>query len=163
MKIAGFGLAGALVAASWSVGAFAQTGAMVRASDPESIRTTLEEAGYDAELTTDDIGDPLIKLTLSGRNARIYFYHCDETTHDECGSLQFSAGFDREKPWTASEAIKLSGDYRYMSVRLDEENDPYIHWDVEIGEGILRSVFLRTVLRFTESVETANDIVFADE
>lgn len=150
------------VAFCWGAAGYAQSGEMVRASDPEGIVAVLVNSGYDATIDKDELGDPMIRMDLSGRSVRLLFYGCDETTHDNCQSLQFSAGFDREQPWTPDEAIKLSDEYRYMAVRLDDENDPYIHWDVEIGEGIPQSVFLRTVLRFTESVETAIDIIFAD-
>lgn len=135
---------------------------MVRASDPAGMVLVLEEAGYDAELIEDDIGDPLIKLVLGGYTAGIAFNGCDAEQHTGCQSIQFSAGFDRENGWTAEEALKLSSEYRFMAVDLDDEMDPYIRWDVEIGEGIPRSVFLRSVLRFSETVDTATDIIFDD-
>lgn len=135
---------------------------MVRASDPAGMVSVLEEAGYDAELIEDDIGDPLIKLVLGGYATGIAFYGCDAEKHTGCQSIQFSAGFDRENGWTAEEAIKLSSEYRFMAIELDDEMDPYVRWDVEIGEGIPRSVFLRSVLRFSETVDTATDIIFDD-
>lgn len=138
----------------------AQSEDLVRASDPAGMVRTLKEAGYDPELTEDSVGDPMIKLTLSGYRASILFYNCED--NKDCQSIQFSAGFDRDEPWNAEAALKMSNDYRYMAVRLDEEGDPYIRWDVEVGDGLPKPLFLRSVLRFTESIDTAASVVFAE-
>lgn len=136
---------------------------MVTAKDPAGIVRALQAAGYEAELGTDDQNDPLITVDLSGRSSRIYFYGCDETTHDGCDSVQFSSGFDRKEPWTADKAIQLSTKYRFTSVYLDDEGDPYILWDVMTGDGIPTRVFLSSVLSFSDAIDNAYGMVFADE
>lgn len=142
----------------------AQTGeAMVTAKNPQGIVDALEGAGYDAELTQDGAGDPMIVTELSGWSSRIYFYGCDETSHDGCDALQFSAGFDRKQPWTAEEAIALARKYRFSSIYLDDEGDPYIEWDVITGDGIPAPVFLASVLSFSDAIDVARSEAFADE
>lgn len=142
----------------------AQTGeTMVTAKNPQGLVDAMEAAGYDAELTQDGAGDPMILTRLSGWSTRIYFYGCDETSHDGCDAVQFSAGFDREKPWTAEEAIKLARQYRFSSAYLDDEGDPYIEWDVITGDGIPTPVFLASVLSFSDAIDMARGEVFADE
>ena len=137
--------------------------ATVTASDPQGIVSALEAAGYEAKLDTDGVGDPMILTELSGMSTQIYFYGCDEVTHDGCDSLQYSAGFDRKQPWTAAGALELSTKYRFTSVRLDDEGDPYIIWDVVTGDGIPTKVFLSGVLSFSGAIENASDVVFAEE
>lgn len=154
--------ASALVLAAAPLGA--QTGeAMVTAKNPQGILAALEGAGYDAELTEDGTGDPMILTRLSGWSTRIYFYGCDETSHDGCDALQFSAGFDRKEPWTAEEALALARKYRFSSTFLDDEGDPYIEWDVITGDGIPAPVFLASVLSFSDAIDVARREAFAGE
>ena len=141
----------------------AQGEAMVSAKDPQGILRALEAAGYEAALETDGQGDPMITTELSGWPSRIYFYGCDETTHAGCDSVQFSAGFDRKQPWSATDALALSTRYRFASVWLDDEGDPYIMWDVITGDGIPAKVFLSSVLYFTDAIDNVSSVVFADQ
>jgi len=154
--------AGALLLAAAPLGA--QTGeGMVTAKNPQGIVDALTAAGYDAELTEDGMGDPLIVTELSGWSSRIYFYGCDETSHDGCDAVQFSTGFDREQPWTAEEAIALTRQYRFTGIYLDDEGDPYLVWDVVTGDGIPTPVFLASVLNFSDAIDTARPVIFAEE
>ena len=151
------------VFASLAVPVAAQDGGMVTANDPAGMLRVLEGAGYKGTLEKDGQDDPLIVLDLGGWSSRIYFYGCDETTHTGCDSIQFSAGFDRQEPWTGNDAIALSSKYRFTSVRLDDEGDPYITWDVITGSGIPSTVFLSSVLRFTQTLDDSRDLIFAGE
>ena len=117
--------AGAMIAASAGPLA-AQASEVVRASDPAGMVATLRGAGYEAELSKDDSGDPLIKIKLAGYNTNIFFYGCHSDRHDGCQSIQFAVGFDHKQGLSAEEAIKLSGQYRFMSLQLDDENDPFV-------------------------------------
>lgn len=156
-------LVGILAAVLTATTANAQVGETVTAADPQGMVDALELAGYDAELGVDKEGDPKISIELGGREGRIYFYGCDEQTHDACDAIQFNIGFDRAKPWTASEAILLSTRFRFVAVSLDDEGDPFISWDVITGDGIPTKVFLRTVLSFTDVADDVASVVFAEE
>lgn len=141
----------------------AQTAAVAQASDPAGLVALLDVAGYKPELGKDSTGDPMIDVDFGGYRGMVYFYGCDETTHDKCESLQFQAGFNRDKPWTAAQAIELSKKLRFSSVHLDDEGDPWIKWDVITGDGIPAKVFLTSVSYFTDVVADSAEIVFADE
>ena len=158
-----FACAALLGAGLLATGAQAHDLPMVSAADPKGMADALEMAGYKPELSTDVGGDPMIELEFGKRSGRIYFYGCDETTHDGCDAVQFSSGFDRETPWTAAEAIKLSEQFRFIAVSLDEEGDPYASWDIVTDDGIPTKVFLRSVLWFTDALADADDIIFAEE
>jgi len=134
----------------------------VKASDPAGIVSVLEGAGYDANLSKDSVGDPKITVELGGHETSILFYGCDEKTHTGCDSVQFVVGFDHESGLTAEQALELSRNYRFITVELDDERDPFIRWDVVIGEGIPSSVFLRSVLRFSEAIDYTSQEVFKD-
>lgn len=136
---------------------------MVTAKNPESLVNALKIAGYEANLSTDPVGDPLIETKLEGWESYIYFYNCDEDTHDGCDSIQLYAGFDRDQPWDAAGALSLSERFRFMSVRLDETGDPFVGWDIVTGEGIPTAVFLTSVRYFTGALEDASQVVFAED
>ena len=138
-------------------------GGIVTASDPAGMLRVLEGAGYKGTLEKDGQDDPMIVLDLGGWSSRIYFYGCDEETHKNCDSIQFSAGFDRKEPWTGNDAIAVSSKYRFASMRLDDEGDPYIAWDVVTGDGIPTAVFLSSVLRFTQTLDDAKTMIFEGE
>lgn len=158
-----YAFAGLTLVAALAIPSQVQAQAMVTASEPAGMVAALETAGYDAELGTDQTGDPKISLDLAGRSTSLVFYGCDETTKDRCDSIQFTVGFDRAEPWTADEAIQISTRFRYGAVSLDDEGDPFLTWDVLTGDGIPTKVFLRSVLAFTSLIEDAERIIFAEE
>ena len=141
----------------------AQDLSTISAGNPQGLVTVLEMAGYSPSLDADAQGDPKITLELAGYNTTIFFYGCDEETKKGCNSLSLSAGFDRKNPMTSEEAIEISKNYRFAAVRLDEEGDPYIMWDIYTGDGIPAKVFLQSLHAFTGSIEDVSDVVFAAE
>ncbi|HAU22274.1 MAG TPA: hypothetical protein DCS24_06710 [Erythrobacter sp.] len=140
-----------------------ENGLMISAADPQGIVSVMEMAGYEAELDQDGSDDPMIITELNGWQARVLFYGCDAESHDGCGSLQLLGGFDRAKPWTAEEAIQISAQYRYSSVWLDEEGDPFIQWDIVTGDGIPAKVYLRSLREFAQALSNAAAMVFEEE
>lgn len=136
---------------------------LVSAKDPEGLASTLRNAGYEVDIGRDSVGDPRLETTLGGMTTRIMFYGCDETTNADCDSVQFVTGFDRDQPMTAADALNLSDRYRFAAVSLDDEGDPYVTWDVVMGDGIPARVFLQSVLKFSGTIGLVADVVFADE
>lgn len=136
---------------------------MVTAKNPAELTMVMMNAGYDVELTVDGIGDPLIATEIVGMPLRVYFYGCDEETNDNCDTLQLSTGFDRQEPWTRGEALTISEQLRFASVRLDDEGDPFISWDIVTGDGIPATVFLQSLEHFGRTVDLTAQIVFAEE
>jgi hypothetical protein len=136
---------------------------MVSAGNPAELTAVMMNAGYDVELTVDKVGVPMIKSELSGMPLRIYFYGCNEQTHDGCDSVQLSTGFDRQEPWTPAAAMQISESLRFASVRLDDEGDPFVTWDIVTGSGIPGAVFLESISQFKRTIQLTADIVFAEE
>lgn len=135
------------------------------AADPEGIVRLLRFAGYPAELTTDSVGDPMIRTEFSGLTATVLFFGCDERTHRRCDSVQLRVGLDRERPMSPAAVNAEFGNDRYYSVHLDDEGDPWFNWDIVTGNGagIPSEVFMMAVNRFASQVESASDVVFAEE
>ena len=142
------------------VGAQAQS---VSAGHPPGIIKALQGAGYSPTLDKDSYGDPSIEFELAGYKTVMIFYGCAEDTHDGCDSVQLRVGFDREKPWTATEALEVAKTYRFVSVWLDDEGDPWVQWDLVTGKGIPSDVFLSAVENFGGTLEDAAELVFRAE
>ena len=138
-------------------------GATVTAQDPEGMVALLSLAGYEPELSTDEVGDPRIDLTIAGYGAAVFFYGCDEQTHAGCDSVQFQTAFDRREPWSAAEVATISSRLRFVSVWLDEEGDPFVAWDLFTGDGIPSRAFLQTVTNFGDSLEAVAGLVYPDD
>ena len=135
--------------------------APVSAKKPETLVGALSAAGYEVTAGTDDTGDPVLDLVMQGYKARLLFLDCDEQTHDKCGSVQFFASFDAEGAGlSAADAVRFAGRYRYGAVTLNPSGDPTLRWDVEIGDGIPREVFVTAASRFLGTVQALGAVVF---
>jgi hypothetical protein len=157
-------LALALAAASapsWAQGA----PDYVSAADPDGMVRVLRYAGYVAEPDTDGVGDPMIRTEFSGWPGAFFFYGCDEKTHTGCDSVQLQVAFDRAKPMTAEMALDMAGRERFLSIRLDDEGDPWIEWDIVTGnaEGIPAPVFMKAVNNFAKQIQAVSSRIFAAE
>ncbi|WOE76550.1 YbjN domain-containing protein [Alterisphingorhabdus coralli] len=148
----------ALLASGLALATSAQA-QMVTAANPQSIASAMQEAGYKAELTTDDVGDPLIKSRMDGWNVSVLFYDC--TNNANCKSLQFFTIFDRPQPMPAEMAIAWSTRNRFGAVGLDNEGDPSLTWDVLTGEaGIPQSVFIDALNSYDTTIARFSNYVF---
>lgn len=93
----------------------------------------LQKAGYKADLTKDDGGDPLISSAADGQTFKIYFYDCSEAKR--CKALQLSAGFDMKQGMTLEKANEWNRKNRYLKVYLDDDLDPYVQYDINVNAG----------------------------
>jgi hypothetical protein len=84
----------AALAAAFAFAAPAQA-ANVTAQDPQSVVAALHGAGYQAKLTKDDTGDPMIESTSGGSKFVIFFFNC--TKNVDCRTVQFYAGYTEHK------------------------------------------------------------------
>lgn len=137
--------------------------AMVSAGDPQGVAAAMRYAGYPAELKTDRVGDPMIETEFAGYRGGVYFYGCDEDTHTNCQSLQLGVGFDRAEPMDMSAANAMVAKYRFASVHLDDEGDPWVQFDIVTLDGIPAPVFLKALDHFSWSTGEIGDAVFAEE
>jgi len=136
---------------------------LVTAFNPSGLAKTMRDAGYKAELDVDDYGDPIIRTSFGDYTGSVYFYGCDESTHDRCESVQFRSGLDRKTAMPASLVNTVVKKYRYAALWLDDDGDPWINFDVFTGSGIPKPVFLRALEAYSGNLETVADMVFAEE
>lgn len=107
--------------------------------DPEAIRLMMTEFGLPVTPDKDSTGDPKLESRIDGTHFTVYFYDCDKAM---CGAIQFSAGFDMDQPLSAERVNDWNRGTRFGKVYLDDESDPFVVMDVELGpDGIGRKNF----------------------
>ncbi len=124
-------VAGAMLALT-PVAANAQ--ALVDAKDPEVIASLIQDLGFKAEITTDNVGDPLIKSRSGGYNFNVFFYGCTDGAN--CRSIQFSASFDMDDGMSLTRAQDFNRDKRWIKVYLNNESDPLVEMDYNMYGGV---------------------------
>jgi len=147
--------------AGLSAPAFAAPADSVAAADPATVAAALKAAGHDAVITHDDSGDPLIKAKIGGWDSQIVFYDCNEITHAACQSLQFTASFMPEKPFTSADAAAFVRDNRFGAVTVGPDRSVNVTWDVITGRGIDPSVFALVVKSYRLALDTIGGEVFS--
>jgi hypothetical protein len=118
-------------------------GSMVDATSPDAIVGLLQQAGYRANLTVDNVGDPLIESSAAGVDFSIYFYGCDNAVN--CQSLQFSSGYDLERGTSFQAMNDWNSTQRFGYAYLDNESDPFVNMDVNMAYGISTDSFFDTL------------------
>lgn len=107
---------------------------MVCASNPQTIVAALQKAGYTAELTKDDTGDPMINSAASGYKFSVMFYGCEKAA--KCDSVQFQASFDANDSVTADYVNKWNRDKRFMQASVNDEKEMQLRYDVATIGGV---------------------------
>lgn len=119
---------------------------MVRAQDPASVVRALQGAGYKAEMTKDDTGDPLIRSTSSGSNFAIFFFGC--TKNVDCRTIQFFAGYDRDKSPSLSQMNDWNSKKRFGRAYLSDKGAARIEMDVDLDDGGISTKLFEDNLEF---------------
>ncbi len=112
----------------------------VDASDANALANLLKAEGYQIDITTDKVGDPLLKGKLDGTNYDIFFYDC--TNNANCRTIQFQVGYDMTNGMSLQRANQWNSDMRYATVHLDNEMDPFLQMDLNIDYGVSAENFV---------------------
>jgi hypothetical protein len=112
---------------------------MVCASDPTTIISALQKAGYKAKLTKDAVGDPEIDSAASGYSYSIYFYDCVD--HKQCAAIQFYASFEADPIYTEAFANKWNTDNRFLRARVGAKKELIFDHDVSTIGGLNQTNF----------------------
>ncbi|MCI4589912.1 YbjN domain-containing protein [Sphingobium sp. BYY-5] len=112
---------------------------LVCAASPQTIASALQKAGYTAELTKDNLGDPMINSAAAGYKFSILFYDCTE--HVKCESLQFYASYDANEKITADYVNKWNNEKRFVSAIVNDEHELTLRYDVATIGGINQTNF----------------------
>ena len=100
----------------------------------------LDAHGYQATLTTDQYGDPLIMGAADGLKFRVQSYDCNEQAPRRCHSLQFVASFALQHQATPDDFVAMN-DYNQKKVYgrafIDENGDAAIDMVINLTGGVM--------------------------
>ncbi len=119
---------------------------MVRGQDPQSVTSALQGAGYKAELTKDDSGDPMIRSTSSGSNFAIFFYGC--TRNSDCRRIQFFAGYTHDKSPSLSQMNDWNSRKPFARAYISDKGAARLEMDVDLDDGGMSRLLFEDNLEF---------------
>lgn len=114
--------------------ASAQT--LIDATDPARIADIGRGFGA-VEVTTDAVGDPMLRGRMNGTRYVVFFYGCDNGRN--CTNIQFSAAWENTGAASERALRDWNTENRFGKAVLDAENDPVIKWDVNLFGGVSRT------------------------
>lgn len=113
----------------------------VRSDDPSSLVRVMQNAGYRAELTKDNSGDPMIKSSASGSDFAILFYGCKSNRN--CTTVQFFAGFKDPDNGSLSALNKWNADNRFGRAYQSDSGSARIEYDLDLDMGGMSAALFR--------------------
>jgi len=115
--------------------------ALVDATDPEGLVSVFQDLGYRAKLDVDSAGDPIIYSSVGGTDYALQFFGCSKETNDQCTLLLFKVGYDLTDGTTIETVNTWNHDNVVGQAHLDDENDPWLSWAVNMHGGVSRENF----------------------
>jgi len=107
--------------------------AEVQAQNPQTVVAALQQAGYRAQLATDDTGDPMIRSAANGSDFLVFFYNC--TGNADCRTVQFYAGYSEPNSATFETMNAWNRDNRFGRAYLGDDGIARIEMDVDLDDG----------------------------
>ncbi len=118
----------------------------VTASSPSSVSAALQAAGYRAEVTKDDSGDPLIKSTSSGSTFALFFYGCEKGAN--CTTVQFFASYSKPSNGSLSALNEFNSKNRFVRAYQADSGSARLEMDVDLDDGGMSRELFQDNLEF---------------
>ena len=99
----------------------------------QEVAASLKVKGFQAEITTDKDGDPLVKSIYEGTKFSVYFYEC--SAKQRCKSIQYATGFSMDGGIPTAKVAEWNRKKRFGRVYRDDESDPWIEMDMDLEHG----------------------------
>lgn len=106
---------------------------LVCASNPETVVAALHKAGYEAKLSADNVGDPMIE-SKAGYRFDIYFYGCEAKKN--CDSLRFEIIFEKAPENTPALANKWNAGKRFIYLAAKDDGRLTAAYDLATIGGV---------------------------
>ena len=100
----------------------------ILASNPQSLINFFFSQGIPAQLTTDNVGDPLVEFRVDGDTGQVFFYDC--TDNKNCLALQFYSGYKLDAPVDLEVINSWNTDRRFVRAYRTDEGAARIEMDI---------------------------------
>jgi len=112
----------------------------------EEVSSVFQEKGFQAELTKDSSGNPLIRSSSGGVKFAVFFYGCNDAKR--CDSIQFAAGFGT-KGVSAEKMAEWNRSKRFGRAYQDDDHDPWVEMDMDMKHGATSEALASDLDRWT--------------
>lgn len=130
----------------------------ISATDPEGIQRLIQKAGYRAELSTDDEGNPKIIGNMSNSTYWIMFLDCQLSIG--CAGLQFFVGYGPEYAPSLEEINNFNNQYRYIRASVGDNGNPLMYMDIIVRDGgISEEAFLQYLSLWELFIPAFEDLI----
>jgi len=109
------------------------------------VAGALKDAGYPADVATDQGGDPMIRSSTGKTLFNVYFYRCGNALR--CASIQFTAPY-RRKGVTQATLAAWNRERRFGRAFQDSDGTAWISMDVETRRGVTSEALEANVNRW---------------
>jgi len=125
---------------------------LITAEDPDLILQVMQGLGYDATLTVDGVGDPMIEGRMSKSSYNLLFYGC--TDNQDCTFLLFVSFLDLPNGITTALIDEWNQNSLWgTAFRSEDGNDPMMSIAFNLFGGVTMLNFADTLDWFRVTVE----------
>lgn len=124
---------GTIFATAALVGGFgtAALAQQLRASDPRSFEDFFLTEGYRPELTSDQVGDPMLLFRFEGETEYLLFYDC--TDNADCLAVQFFSGYQMDETVPLEVLNAWNGGLTRRFTRAFNRDDGTVSFEMDIA------------------------------
>jgi hypothetical protein len=112
----------------------------------QEVAASLKAKGFQAEITSDKDGDPLVKSVYEGTKFSVYFYEC--SNKQRCKSIQYATGFSMDGGIPVPKVAEWNRKKRFGRVYRDDDSDPWIEMDMDLEHGATTEALANNIDRW---------------
>lgn len=128
-------------------------------ADPLSLQHALQAKGYQALVSKDNDGDPMITSSSGGAKFLVLFFGC--TNHEKCTNVEFYAGFEKTR-MVVDDMNDWNRKKRFSRAYIDKDGDPCIEADLDLDVGgMSRALFEDNLDTWSSALGEFNTKVYA--
>ncbi len=130
----------------------------VYATDAGSIARFFADEGAEVETTTDNVGDPKLRVDYYGNEFSVYYYGCEDNRN--CDAVQFFSGYQTDGSVRLSTINEWNMENRFVRSYVSAEGSARIEMDIFMGrDGISADDFARQVSMWSRGMKDFEEFI----
>jgi hypothetical protein len=151
-------LARSLAAVTFALCPLAAMADNVYATDAGSLARFFEDEGAEVETTSDNVGDPKLRVNYYGNEFSVYYFGCDNNVN--CNAVQFFSGYATNGSVRLASINEWNMQNRFLRSYVAEEGSTRIEMDIFMGrDGISADDFARQVSMWSQGMREFEEFI----
>lgn len=117
----------------------------------EELAGLMRSFGYNAEVSSDPVGNPQISSTLGDSKFIVRFNECDAATPRKCATIRLYSGYLASKKTKLDLINRWNRDNPAATAFLDKDGDPCIQADIPLTGGVSAENLKDRLARWAQS------------